>query len=75
MVTPNTPSGAELDVQSDSGTVPTETNVENGETVSGKTLTKASDGSATETGAIQDLAFRNIASELSGTNTLQERTS
>jgi hypothetical protein len=63
-------SGAELDAQSTP--MGPETNPATGDTVSGKTLTKSSTPSAIPPGGIQDLAFHNIASELSGTNTLEE---
>lgn len=57
----------ELDVDSNDGTVPTEI-----DTSTGKTLTQPTNGSAIETGAIRDLAFQDIASELSGTKTLTD---
>ena len=72
MVTPAPLSGAELDVQSNKGTTPTETNPENGQTISGKTLSQPNNGSAMEPGAIRDLAFQDIASDLSGNQTLPD---
>ena len=72
MVTPDPLSGPELDVQSNDGTVPTETNPENGQTVSGKQLSQPNNGYAIVPGAIRDLAFKDIASDISGSNTLPD---